>query len=216
MGEVYRADDTKLGREVAIKVLPSDLALDPVRLERFEREAKAVAALDHPNIVTVHAIEQAEGIHFIAMQLVEGQTLGDAIPSTGMSLEEIFAVAIPIADALSSAHEAGVVHRDLKPGNIMVGSDGRVRILDFGLAKLHSDPEQQGSTQLGTEVLTTEGQIIGTVAYMSPEQAEGKAVDRRTDVFSMGVLLYQMASGTLPFRGDTQISTITSRATVEC
>ena len=210
MGEVYLADDTKLGREVAIKVLPEELATDPVRIERFEREAKAVAALDHPNIVTVHAIEQAEGTHFIAMQLVEGQTLGEAIPNSGMALEQIFAITIPLADALSAAHEAGVVHRDLKPGNIMVGSDGRVRILDFGLAKMQGESNLVGSTQMGTEVLTSEGQIIGTIAYMSPEQAEGKALDQRTDIFSLGVLLYQMATGSLPFQGDTQISTITS------
>jgi Tol biopolymer transport system component len=210
MGEVYRAEDTRLGREVAIKVLPEELASDPVRIERFEREAKAVAALDHPNIVTVHEIEQAEGTHFIAMQLVEGKTLGEAIPTPGMPLDQIFAITIPLADALSAAHEAGVVHRDLKPGNIMVGSDGRVRILDFGLAKLLGEADQPGSTQLGTEVLTTEGQILGTIAYMSPEQAEGKALDPRTDIFSLGVLLYQMATGALPFRGDTQISTITS------
>jgi len=215
MGEVYRAEDTKLGREVAIKVLPEAVAGDPERLARFEREAKAVAALNHPNIVTVHSIESIEAsggqIHFIAMELIEGQTLSALLPREGFSTGRLLEIAIPLADAVSCAHRAGITHRDLKPDNIMFDREGRLRVLDFGLAKPQEPLGFGESTQAATAAaVTEEGKILGTVAYMSPEQAEGKPVDPRSDVFSLGTILYEMASGTQPFRGDTSMSTIGS------
>ncbi len=215
MGEVYVAEDTKLNRQVALKVLPADLAEDPERRERFEREAKAVASLNHPNIVTIYSVEEAEGLHFITMEMVEGKTLTEIIPEGGMPLEEFFRVSIPLADAINTAHQKGITHRDLKPNNVMVTKEGRVKVLDFGLAKLvengdAADRATQLGADLGTGQLTEAGQIIGTVAYMSPEQAEGKLVDHRTDIFSLGVMLYEMAAGEAPFQGDTKISVITS------
>ncbi len=212
MGEVYVAEDTKLQRRVALKVLPEEMADDPERRSRFEREARAVAALSHPNIVTVHSVEEADGVHFITMELVEGKTLGKMLPRNGFSLGELLEIAIPLADAVSSAHRAGITHRDLKPDNIMVDGEGRLRVLDFGLAKLH-DPAgvEEGVTQAPTAAVETEeGKVLGTVAYMSPEQAEGKKVDPRSDVFSLGTILYEMATGERPFRGDTKMSTIGS------
>jgi Tol biopolymer transport system component len=211
MGEVYRARDTRLGREVALKLLPDEFAADAERLERFEQEARTVAALDHPGIVTVHAIEEFDGKRVIAMQLVEGRTLDGVIPAGGMTLERIFDVAIPLADAIAAAHDAGVTHRDIKPGNIMVGDDDRVRVLDFGLSKvLGAGPSTDAATEVVSRHITAEGTILGTVAYMAPEQAEGKAVDARSDIFALGVVLYQMATGELPFTGDTGISVISS------
>ena len=213
MGEVYRARDTKLERDVAIKVLPPDMAADPERLARFEREAKAVAALDHPNIVTVHSVEEADDCHFITMQLVEGTTLTELIPPQGLTVEKLFGMVIPLAEAVAAAHQQGITHRDLKPANVMVSSDGRVRILDFGLAKLHDETsEADAATQMGTGAadLTEEGKILGTVAYMSPEQAEGKPVDPRSDVFTLGILIYELATGERPFQGDTKISILSS------
>jgi tetratricopeptide (TPR) repeat protein len=207
MGEVYRARDTRLNRDVALKVLPADLAGQPERRMRFEREAQAVAALNHPNIVTIHSVEQSDDTHFITMELVEGQTLTQLIPGGGLSLDRLFDLAVPLADALAAAHGKGITHRDLKPDNVMVTQDGRVKVLDFGLAKL-ADADIGGDG--ATATVTAEGKILGTVAYMSPEQAEGKPVDTRSDVFSLGVLLYEMASGVRPFEGDTRISTITS------
>ncbi len=209
MGEVYRARDLKLGREVALKVLPSELAHDPERRKRFEREARAVAALKHPNIVTLHAIEEADGLTFITMELVEGRTLASLIGEKGLPLDKFFNIAIPLADALGAAHAQGIAHRDLKPANIMIDGSGRLKVLDFGLAKLFE-------THVGTEKTmvadgdTAEGLILGTVAYMSPEQAEGTAVDHRSDVFSLGVVLYELATGERPFRGKNNISTISS------
>jgi len=212
MGEVYVAEDTKLQRRVALKVLPKEMADDPERRSRFEREARAVAALSHPNIVTVHSVEEADGVHFITMELVEGKTLGKMLPRNGFSLGELLEIAIPLADAVSSAHRTGITHRDLKPDNIMIDAEGRLRVLDFGLAKLHDTTEtEEGATQAPTAAVETEeGKILGTVAYMSPEQAEGKAVDSRTDVFSLGTILHEMATGERPFRGDTKMSTIGS------
>ena len=210
MGEVYVAEDTKLGRRVALKVLPEEMAADPERRARFEREARAVAALSHPNIVTVHSVEEADGVHFITMELVEGKTLAKMLPKNGFALSELLEIAIPLADAVSSAHRKGITHRDLKPDNIMVDGEGRLRVLDFGLAKLH-DPVVfgEGVTEAPTAAIETEeGKILGTVAYMSPEQAEGKPVDPRSDVFSLGTILYEMATGERPFRGDTSMSTI--------
>jgi TolB-like protein/tRNA A-37 threonylcarbamoyl transferase component Bud32/cytochrome c-type biogenesis protein CcmH/NrfG len=210
MGEVYLAEDTTLKRQVAFKVLPPELAASKERLERFQREAETLAALDHPNIVTIHSVEEAEGVRFLTMQLVEGKRLSELIPPGGMPLNRIFEVAIPLADALAAAHEKGVIHRDLKPGNIMVTKDGRVKVLDFGLAKLRQETAPEMATELPTEPLTEEGRILGTVPYMSPEQLEGKELDARTDIFSLGVILYEMATGERPFKGDTSVSLISS------
>jgi Tol biopolymer transport system component len=210
MGEVYRAHDTRLGRDVAIKFLPEATAADPERVARFEREARAVAALQHPNIVTIHSVETIEGHACITMELVDGPTLDALIPPNGMPLDKFFEVAIPLADALRAAHAKGITHRDLKPSNIMVDREGRLRVLDFGLAKLLAAPESSGETTMADGNITAEGKILGTVNYMSPEQAEAKALDHRSDIFSLGVVLYEMATGVRPFRGDTPISTVSS------
>jgi len=210
MGEVWVAEDGKLGRRVALKVLPPELAEDGDRVERFEREARAIAALDHPNIVTIHSVEHTDGLHFITMQLVEGRTLDQVIPPGGLPLARFFRIAIPLTDAVSAAHRHGVLHRDLKPSNIMVTDEGRVRVLDFGLAKLIEPGSADDATQLPTVDLTDEGKIVGTVAYMSPEQAEGRIVDQRSDIFSLGIVLYEMATGDRPFRGDTKMSLMSS------
>ena len=211
MGEVYRARDTRLGRNVAIKVLPVAAAADVERRTRFEREAKAVAALSHPNIVTIHAVEEAEGIPFFAMEYVEGTTLGQMIPAHGLPLAELLRIAIPLTDAVGAAHQRGILHRDIKPANVMITAEGRVKVLDFGLAKLKEAAalQAQAGTQATMEA-TGEERILGTVAYMSPEQAEGKAVDERSDVFSLGVVLYEMATGQRPFKGDTSVSVISA------
>ena len=202
MGEVYLANDTKLDRKVALKVLPTEMAADPERLSRFQREAKAVAALNHPNIVTIHSVEHAEDVHFLTMELVEGKTLDAQIPDGGMELHDFLALAVPLAEGLGAAHDKGIVHRDLKPGNVMVADDGRVKILDFGLAK-HLGAEPSVSSELETTPRTREGTILGTAPYMSPEQVEGKDVDVRSDVFSLGIILYEMAAGTRPFHGES-------------
>jgi dienelactone hydrolase len=208
MGEVYRAHDTKLHRDVALKVLPATLAGHPDRRRRFEREAAVIAALKHPNIVTIHSIEEADGVHFITMEFVEGQTLDAVIPEGGLSAERFLALAEPLADALSSAHGKEIIHRDLKPANIMLDADGRLKVLDFGLAKLFESDIEADKT-VGDDD-TQEGQILGTLAYMSPEQAEGRPVDHRSDIFSLGIVLYEMATGERPFKGATNLSTISS------
>jgi TolB-like protein/Tfp pilus assembly protein PilF len=208
MGEVYLAEDTKLKRKVALKVLPPDVAAHAGRLERFQREAEAVAALSHPNIVTIYSVEEAEGIHFITMEHVLGEPLDRLIPPHGFEPESFFEMALPLTDAVAAAHERGITHRDLKPANVMVGADGRVRILDFGLAKIgvagSSDPETPTLEQ------TQEGTILGTLPYMSPEQAQGLVVDHRTDVFSLGAVLYEMLSGRRPFQGASSAALISS------
>ncbi|NIV50206.1 MAG: protein kinase, partial [Gammaproteobacteria bacterium] len=211
MGEVYRARDAKLGRDVAIKVLPAELADDPERLARFEREARLLASLNHPNLATVHGFEEADGVRFLAMELVEGETLEERIAARGPAgpdhIEEILALGAQIAEGLEAAHEAGIVHRDLKPANIKITADGQVKILDFGLAKAQlEDSSGSGShlTRSPTRAAATEaGLILGTAAYMSPEQARGKPVDRRTDIWAFGCVLYEMLTGRPLFGGET-------------
>src|SRR5262245_37018102 len=209
MGEVYAADDTRLGRRVALKVLSRELAMDADRRERFEREARAVAALNHPNIVTIYSVEEADGVPFLTLELVEGRTLDAIIPPGGLPLDRILAYTIPLADAVGAAHQRGITHRDLKPGNVMIGDDGRVKVLDFGLAKL-KESNASLAASLPTQELTGEGRIVGTVAYMSPEQAEAKPVDPRSDVFSLGVVIFEMATSQRPFKGDTPVSLLSS------
>jgi TolB-like protein/Flp pilus assembly protein TadD len=204
MGEVYRATDTKLGRDVALKVLPAEMAKDPDRIDRFRREAKALAALDHPGIVTVYSVEEADGVHFLTMQLVEGQALGRLIPEGGMPVERLAAIGTTLAEALTAAHEKGIVHRDLKPANVMVTADGRVKVLDFGLARMRPAADSADSA-LSTQAATRGGVVMGTVPYMSPEQVSGRHVDHRTDIFSLGVMLYEMASGRRPFEGGSMV-----------
>ena len=204
MGEVYRATDTKLGRDVALKVLPAEMAASPERLERFQREARAVAALNHPHIVTIHSVEEAEGLHFLTMELVEGEPLDRLIPERGLPLDRLLAIATALTEALGAAHDKGIVHRDLKPANVMVTSDGRVKVLDFGLARMTAPPAApSGGSELPTDLRTREGVVMGTVPYMSPEQVSGREVDHRTDLFSLGILLYEMASGRRPFQGSS-------------
>jgi serine/threonine protein kinase/Tfp pilus assembly protein PilF len=209
MGVVYEAEDSRLGRRVALKFLPADLEQDSQSLERFQREARAASALNHPNICTVHAIEQHERQHFIVMELLEGQTLAQRIGREPMEMGALLGIAIQIADALESAHAKGIVHRDIKPANIFVGSRGQVKVLDFGLAKIDGARRagalaaSQVDTVAPRDELTQPGSAVGTVSYMSPEQARGQLTDARTDLFSLGTVLYQMATGELPFQGDT-------------
>jgi len=210
MGEVYAALDSRLNRRVALKILPPEVADDAERRARFQREARTVATLNHPNIVTIHSVEQSGDTHFITMELVEGQTLADVIPASGLPLEVFFRLAIPLADALSAAHERGITHRDLKPSNIMVSRDGRVKVLDFGLAKVRYPAEASALSEIRTESMTGAGRIVGTVSFMSPEQAEGRPVDHRTDIFSLGIVLYQMLTGRHPFAGDTPAATLSA------
>src|ERR1700734_3953067 len=200
MGEVYRARDTKLGRDVALKMLPAEMAQDPERLGRFRREAKALAQLDHPNIVTIHSVEECDGIHFLTMQLVEGLPLDRLIPQGGLPVEQIVEIANALGDALAAAHEKGIVHRDLKPANVMVSNGGRVKVLDFGLAKDIRTADLSDATMTSAN-RTEVGMVMGTPAYMSPEQASGRPLDHRTDIFSLGVVLYEMATGKQPFCG---------------
>ncbi|MCM2256418.1 MAG: protein kinase [Vicinamibacteria bacterium] len=211
MGVVYEAEDTQLGRRVAVKFLSEELQRDPAILERFQREARAASALNHPGICTVHSIEHHEGQHFIVMELLEGQTLSQRIAHHPLPLDEILDLGVQIADALESAHSKGIVHRDLKPVNLIVNARGQVKILDFGLAKIAAVTSYTGEaassqveTSHGRGDLTVAGTVLGTVHYMSPEQARGLPTDARTDLFSIGAVLYQMATGEQPFQGDTQ------------
>src|SRR6186997_1347175 len=218
MGVVYRALDTRLERAVAIKVLRPDVSASPDRKRRFVQEAKSASALNHPGIVHIYDIDCANlpdgPIDFIAMEFVPGQTLDQYIGKSGLSLKDVLKYGIQIADALARAHAAGIVHRDLKPANIIVADDGRVKLLDFGLAKLteviDGDPEGATATAALEAPRTEEGSILGTVSYMSPEQAEGKKVDGRSDIFSFGALLYEMVTGRRAFQGDTKLSTLTA------
>jgi TolB-like protein/Tfp pilus assembly protein PilF len=209
MGEVYRATDTKLGRDIALKVLPADMAHDPERLARFRREAKALAQLDHPNIVTIHSVEECDGVHFLTMQLVEGQPLDRLIPASGLPLEQIVEIASALGDALAAAHEKGIVHRDLKPANVMVSNDGRVKVLDFGLAKDIRAANLSDAT-MTSDSRTQIGVVMGTPAYMSPEQTSGRPLDHRTDIFSLGVVLHEMATGRRPFDGNSSAELVSA------
>ena len=202
MGEVYLAEDTRLGRQVALKMLPAEMASDSARVERLEREAEALAALDHPNIVPVYSLEEADGIRFLTMGLARGKTLDATIPTGGMRLDPFFEVAIPLTQALVAAHAQGVTHRDLKPDNVVVEDGGRVRVLDFGLAKIVA-PRREVSDETATRAITAEGVVMGTIPYMSPEQVEGRPLDHRTDVFSLGIMFYEMLTGRRPFHADT-------------
>ena len=200
MGTVYRAHDPRLERSLAIKVLRADRVADADRRKRFVREARSASALNHPNIITIYEIGQAKGADFIAMELVQGQTLDQLIGTQGLTVQETLRYGVQMADALARAHAAGIIHRDLKPANLMVTDDGRVKILDFGLAKLmeRSDAARPSQT-LDTEA----GVLLGTVSYMSPEQAEGRPIDPRSDIFSFGTVLYEMLTGKCAFPGDT-------------
>ena len=211
MGEVYRARDTRLGREVAIKVLPSELSSDPDRLGRFEQEARSASALNHPNIVTVHDIGRADGVAYIAMELVEGKTLREVLLPGSLSTKQILRIGVQAAEGLARAHSVGIVHRDLKPENLMIARDGLVKILDFGLAKL-SVPESGVLSSMPTiaREQTQPGSVLGTVGYMSPEQASGRPLDFRSDQFSLGSILYEMAAGRKAFQRETAVDTLSA------
>jgi serine/threonine protein kinase len=202
MGEVYRARDPRLDREVAIKVLPAEMALDSDRLARFQREARVLASLNHAHIVTIFSVEETNGMHFLTMELVEGQTLSSLIQANGLPIEQIVEIAGALADALAAAHEKGIVHRDLKPANVMITPDGRVKVLDFGLAKDVSGGGS-GDVTLTSFGNTQSGTMVGTPAYMSPEQIFGRPLDHRADIFSLGVVLHEMATGRWPFEGNS-------------
>jgi TolB-like protein/Flp pilus assembly protein TadD len=210
MGEVYRARDTRLGRDVALKILPEAMASDPERLARFEREARTVAALNHPHIVTLFSTEEAEGVRFLTMELVEGRPLDQLIPPGGVSLARFFDVAIALADALAAAHQKQITHRDLKPANVMVADDGRVKVLDFGLSRPADGVERTAAEEATLQKLTVAGTILGTMPYMSPEQVEARPLDGRSDIFSLGVVMYEMATGTRPFEGASSPALLSS------
>ena len=216
MGEVHRAHDTRLRRDIALKVLPGAVASSPERLARFEREARIVARLNHPNIVTLHSIEEADGVRFLTMELVEGRNLADLVAPGGLPLAQALDLMIPLADALAAAHEQGVVHRDLKPANVMVTHEGRVKVLDFGIAKLLTAPDAPGrsGTEATSAPLTAAWEVVGTVPYMAPEQIFGEAVDARTDLFSLGILIFELVTGRRPF-GGTSLGEVAAAITRE-
>src|SRR6201998_4364275 len=210
MGEVYQAHDTKLGRNVAIKVLPATFIHDAQRLARFQREARTLASLNHPNIATIYGLEQSEGLHYLVMELVPGQTLAERVSDGPLGIKEALEICSQIADGLEAAHEKGVIHRDLKPANVKVTPEGRVKVLDFGLAKAFAG---NGGLDLShaptlTAMGTEEGRILGTPAYMSPEQARGKPVDKRADIWALGCVLYELLTARKAFRGETLSDTV--------
>jgi TolB-like protein len=210
MGEVYRARDSKLGRDVAIKVLPEDVASDRERLRRFEQEARAASALNHPNIITIHDIAEEGSTHYIVMEYVEGKTLTDMLGARALPIKKLLQIAPQIADGLAKAHSAGIVHRDLKPDNLMVTEDGFVKILDFGLAKLVPQGDADSEVATMAKGATTPGAVMGTVGYMSPEQAKAVPADYRSDQFSLGAILYEMATGQRAFQRDTAVQTLSA------
>ena len=215
MGQVYQATDTKLKRQVALKILPEAFSADPERLARFQREAEVLASLNHPNIAAIYGLEEADDTRALVLELVEGPTLADRIAKGPIPLDEALPIAKQIAEALEAAHEAGVIHRDLKPANIKVREDGTVKVLDFGLAKAFrpdaSDPNLSQSPTISlTAAATQMGMVIGTAAYMAPEQASGKVVDKRADVWAFGVVLYEMLTGERLFTGATVSDTLAS------
>ncbi len=211
MGEVYLALDPRLDRRVALKVLSPEVASHPEKIQRFQREAKAVASLNHPGIVTLYTpLEEDGGLRFMTMELVEGETLSKSIPARGFGVERFLSLAIALTDAVSAAHQKGILHRDLKPDNVMLTPDGRLKVLDFGLAKLRYDEADGDRTMRETQSVTQDGRIVGTVAYMSPEQAQGLPLDHRSDIFTLGIMLYEMATGERPFRGNTNLSVLSS------
>ncbi len=208
MAQVYLADDTRLDRQVALKLLPPELAEDPVRIERFEREAKAVAALNHPNIVTLYSVEEDRGLRFLTMELVDGDSLQSHIPAEGMELPRFFELAGPLLEAVGAAHRRGIIHRDIKPANVMVNSDGVVKLLDLGLARL--DPVLNPDAATENQTLTAEGRVIGTVPYMAPEQLAAQALDHRIDIYALGVVFYEMLTGRRPFRAESNAELISA------
>src|SRR6266851_3986929 len=203
-GTVYKATDTKLGRSVVIKVLPPELTAKEANLKRFEREARLASSLDHPNICTIFDLDVVEGVHFIAMQYVEGRNVRQLVNGRPLELKTTLLIALQVAEALAAAHSRGIIHRDIKSGNVMVTDSGQVKVLDFGLAKLLDESEAQTSGIHRTE-LTEVGVPYGTATYAAPEQARGDRVDARADIFSTGVLLYEMLTGTWPFRGTSTV-----------
>jgi serine/threonine protein kinase len=210
MGVVYKARDLRLDRFVCIKVLRPEQLKDESRKQRFIQEAKSASSLNHPNIITIYEIDQPDETDFMVMEFVAGKTLQQLIPGGGLPVADVLKYAIPIASALATANAAGIIHRDIKPGNIMVGANGIVKVLDFGLAKLTAQEENADGATQTIKAQTEEGTIVGTAAYMSPEQAQGKPVDARSDVFSFGAVLYEMLTGRRAFQGDNRMSTLAS------
>src|SRR5580698_10296743 len=210
MGEVYRARDERLGRDVAVKLIRQTSSGNPDHLRRFELEARAAAALNHPNIVAIYDVGLDEGSPYIVCELLEGQTMRKRLAEGALPVPLAIDYALHIVQGLIAAHDHRIVHRDLKPENLFVTSDGRVKILDFGVAKLQSSPEDSGRSVEELTTVTKNGAVIGTVAYMSPEQLRGKAVDHRSDIFSIGAILYEMLTGRRAFRGETEVDTITA------
>ncbi|HKV09733.1 MAG TPA: protein kinase [Thermoanaerobaculia bacterium] len=210
MGRIFLARDVRLGRSVAIKMLPPALVADPVRRQRFERESKALATLNHPNVVTIHSVEEVEGQPFLVMEWIEGRSLEELIPPGGMELPRYLEIAIPMVEAVSQAHLAGIVHRDLKPANVMVRDDGVLKVVDFGISTIEPETLVEGQSDAARQRLTQVGVVVGTLPYMSPEQLEGIWIDARSDIFSLGVILYEMATGYRPFQGGSSASLLSS------